>query len=91
MVVFPCCTGSSLAQTHVCQKFNLRSNRIDRAKLASLFIVADARMPLPPPHDAIPLYQIIGHTKGSIEEILDGNPPNLQAFMGHAEEIGMLR
>ncbi|CBN76535.1 conserved unknown protein [Ectocarpus siliculosus] len=35
--------------------------------------------------------QIIGYTKSVIVELLESNPPNLPAFMGQAEEMGMLR
>ncbi|CAM9989907.1 unnamed protein product [Pylaiella littoralis] len=35
--------------------------------------------------------QIIGHTKSVIEQLLEVNPPTLPAFMGQAEEMGMLR
>lgn len=35
--------------------------------------------------------QIIGYTKSVVLELLYSNPPNLQAFMGQAEEMGMLR
>eukprot|EP00752_Nemacystus_decipiens_P001315 g1305.t1 len=35
--------------------------------------------------------QIIGYTKTVIMQLLDSNPPNLPAFMGQAEEMGMLR
>ncbi|CAM9820471.1 unnamed protein product [Scytosiphon promiscuus] len=35
--------------------------------------------------------QIIGYTKSVIVDLLDSSPPNLPAFMGQAEEMGMLR
>eukprot|EP00903_Cladosiphon_okamuranus_P007209 g6998.t1 len=35
--------------------------------------------------------QIIGYTKTVITQLLESNPPNLPAFMGQAEEMGMLR
>lgn len=35
--------------------------------------------------------QIIGYTKSVLVELLESSPPNLQAFMGQAEEMGMLR
>lgn len=52
---------------------------------------------LPLPSQILPfllpnLYsQIIGYTKSCIEEVLDANPPNLQAFMAQAVELGLLR
>lgn len=53
--------------------------------------------PLPPPPPPPPAVldfrrvQIIGYTKTVIMQLLESNPPNLPAFMGQAEEMGMLR
>lgn len=53
--------------------------------------------PLPPPPPPPPIVlnfrrmQIIGYTKTVIVQLLESNPPTLPAFMGQAEEMGMLR